>query len=50
LRFIFWSFPGLTRSHGEGFGEHNFWGHGITLFDSELRVPLLISFPRLLKP
>jgi len=39
----------VLSDHGESFGEHEFWGHGITLFNSELKVPLLISYPRLLK-
>ena len=40
----------ILSDHGESFGEHNWWGHGATLYNSELAVPLLISFPKLLKP
>lgn len=32
----------VTSDHGESFGEHGQWrGHGFTLFDDELHVPLL---------
>jgi len=39
----------VLSDHGESFGEHDFWGHGITLYDSELKVPLILSYPRLLR-
>ena len=32
-------------SNGEAFGEHGNKGHGKTLFDEELRVPLVVSVP-----
>lgn len=35
----------LTSDHGEGFGEHEEQGHGLFLYDSTLRVPLMISGP-----
>ena len=35
----------VLSDHGESFAEHNFWGHGIDLYDSELRVPLIIHYP-----
>jgi hypothetical protein len=35
----------LTADHGESFMEHGKWGHGKTLYQSEIRVPLLIRFP-----
>ena len=38
----------VLSDHGESFGEHEFWGHGLTLYNSELKVPLIISYPRLL--
>lgn len=35
----------FTADHGESFLEHNIWGHGKTLFQQEIRVPLIIHFP-----
>ncbi len=35
----------LTSDHGEGFGEHGFWTHGFSVYDEEVRVPLLIKLP-----
>ena len=35
----------VTADHGELLGEHALWGHGLTLSQEELRVPLLIKFP-----
>lgn len=35
----------LTSDHGEQFGEHGRFGHGLSLYDEETRVPLLISLP-----
>ena len=35
----------VTADHGELLGEHSLWGHGFTLSQEELRVPLLIKFP-----
>jgi arylsulfatase A-like enzyme len=35
----------LTADHGEEFREHGGFGHGFTLYDEQLRVPLLISWP-----
>ena len=39
----------LNADHGEGFGEHDFWYHGSTLFDEMSRVPLIIKPPRTTK-
>lgn len=36
----------LLGDHGEKFGGHDVWEHGATLFKNEIRVPLLIRFPR----
>jgi arylsulfatase A-like enzyme len=36
----------VLSDHGESFGEHNFWGHGMDLYESELRVPLIIRYPQ----
>jgi hypothetical protein len=35
----------LTADHGEAFAEHGFITHGHTLFDEELRVPLVLCAP-----
>jgi arylsulfatase A-like enzyme len=35
----------LTADHGEEFLEHGNWGHGHTLFEECVRVPLLIHWP-----
>lgn len=37
----------VTGDHGEAFGEHGLFGHGKTLFEEEVRVPLLLICPRL---
>jgi arylsulfatase A-like enzyme len=36
----------LTADHGEVFGEHEFYGHGKTLYREEIEVPLLIAHAR----
>ena len=36
----------VTADHGEQFGEHGEYGHGRTLYQEEVHVPLLIRFPR----
>ena len=39
----------ITGDHGdEFFSQHGFFGHGKTLYDDVLRVPLLIRAPRLI--
>ncbi|MEW6367419.1 MAG: sulfatase [Acidobacteriota bacterium] len=35
----------FTADHGESFGEHDKWGHGKTLYQPELRVPLIVRLP-----
>ncbi|GDX82898.1 hypothetical protein LBMAG42_47090 [Deltaproteobacteria bacterium] len=35
----------VTSDHGEEFFEHGGWWHGTTLYDQEIRVPLLIKLP-----
>jgi len=32
----------VTSDHGEGFGEHGYWGHGHYVFDDQVRVPLVL--------
>lgn len=36
----------ITSDHGEHFMEHGFFGHGLSLYDREIRVPLVILPPR----
>ena len=35
----------VAADHGEGFGEHDLFDHGESLYRPEIRVPLLISLP-----
>ncbi len=35
----------VTSDHGEEFGDHGGWEHQKTLYDEQLRVPLLVKLP-----
>ena len=35
----------ITSDHGESFGEHNLMLHGISLYEDNLHVPLLVKYP-----
>jgi arylsulfatase A-like enzyme len=35
----------LFSDHGEGFGEHGYYYHGQSLFEDQIRVPLMIYLP-----
>ena len=35
----------LVSDHGEEFFEHGGWWHGLTLYEEQIRVPLLIKWP-----
>src|SRR5688500_796229 len=35
----------LTADHGESFMEHGMFGHGKSVYEPEIRVPLIIRFP-----
>lgn len=35
----------FTSDHGEEFYDHQGWGHGYSLYDESLKVPLIIKFP-----
>ncbi|HXV76826.1 MAG TPA: sulfatase-like hydrolase/transferase, partial [Candidatus Polarisedimenticolaceae bacterium] len=37
----------LTADHGEGLGDHDELTHGVLIYDSTVRVPLIVSHPRL---
>ncbi len=34
-----------TSDHGEEFGEHGGWGHGQTLYEEQIHIPLLVKLP-----
>lgn len=36
----------ITADHGDAFGEHAYVGHGWSLYQEEVWVPLLIKYPR----
>lgn len=36
----------ITADHGEAFMEHGGFGHSSTLYDEEIRIPLIIWFPK----
>jgi arylsulfatase A-like enzyme len=35
----------VAGDHGESFGEHGDWAHGLRVFETEIRVPLLLHYP-----
>lgn len=35
----------VTADHGESFGEHGSMRHGFTLYEEEIRVPLMVHIP-----
>jgi arylsulfatase A-like enzyme len=35
----------ITSDHGEALGDHGGWGHKNTLYEEQLRVPLIMSYP-----
>jgi arylsulfatase A-like enzyme len=35
----------FTSDHGESLGEHNYWGHGRHLYESNLHIPMSITWP-----
>ena len=39
----------ITADHGESFGEHQRYYHGLDLFDEVIRVPLIVKPPRSLE-
>ncbi|MFB6344919.1 MAG: sulfatase [bacterium] len=36
----------ITSDHGEGLGNHNWWGHTKYVYNEQIRVPLIIHHPR----
>lgn len=39
----------VAGDHGEAFGEHREFGHGVFCYDEDLKVPLIFSNPRLIR-
>ena len=39
----------ITSDHGEAFGEHENLTHQMTLYNEEIKVPLIIKFPETMK-
>lgn len=35
----------ITADHGEEFGEHGMFAHGVSLHESSIHVPLIVRFP-----
>jgi arylsulfatase A-like enzyme len=35
----------ITSDHGEGLGDHGYQMHGIHLYEEDVRIPLLLRFP-----
>jgi arylsulfatase A-like enzyme len=40
----------LTSDHGQALKEKNYYGHGIYLYDELVRVPLVVKYPKGIKP
>jgi arylsulfatase A-like enzyme len=40
----------ITSDHGEAFGEHGYTGHGASLHTTVLHVPLIIIYPKKIRP
>jgi arylsulfatase A-like enzyme len=36
----------VTSDHGEEFQDHGGWWHGLTLYDEQIGVPLIVKWPR----
>jgi arylsulfatase A-like enzyme len=36
----------VTSDHGEEFQDHGGWWHGLTLYDEQIGVPLVVKWPR----
>ena len=40
----------LTADHGEALCEHDIWGHGYSLYQTDLHVPLIMRWPNVTPP
>ncbi len=36
----------ITSDHGEGLGEHDWYKHGLYVYEEQMHVPLIIRFPK----
>jgi len=36
----------ITSDHGESFGEHQFLDHTLTLYEDQVRIPILVKYPK----
>lgn len=36
----------VVGDHGEGLGNHGWWGHGKHLYNEQVRVPMIVRFPK----
>ncbi len=39
----------ITADHGDELGEYGAWGHGFSVVDEAIHVPLIISYPKLVQ-
>lgn len=37
----------ITSDHGSNFGEHDLYGHSFCLYDSVIKIPLIIHYPKM---
>lgn len=40
----------ITADHGEQFGEHGMFCHGVSLYEPAIRIPLIVRFPNQSRP
>jgi arylsulfatase A-like enzyme len=40
----------VTGDHGEALGDHGKYGHGLSVYDEEVRVPLIVHWPGRIEP
>lgn len=40
----------VVADHGESFGEHDDWTHGLEVYATEIHVPMLLRYPRRVPP
>lgn len=40
----------VVADHGESFGEHGDWTHGLKVYETEIHVPLILRYPRRVAP
>jgi arylsulfatase A-like enzyme len=39
----------IMADHGESFGEKGFWGHGLSVYEPQVHIPLLVKYPQQLR-